>query len=189
MQTYLRLGQYDQAVASAAEFRDIFGKGNFYVELMDHGLSLETSVRRGGLLRLAKDLNLPLVATNDLHYVHAEDADAHDNLLCVSAGSHKDDPNRFRFNGNGYYLKSPQEMRALFAELPEACDSTLDIAERCEISFTEGEGRYMPQFPPCRRGRTRNPGSSRKSTAACTNASPPKGFPITPPSRPTTSAK
>ncbi|WP_026928067.1 DNA polymerase III subunit alpha [Granulicoccus phenolivorans] len=146
VQTYLRLGQYDQAVASAAEFRDIFGKGNFYVELMDHGLSLETSVRRG-LLRLAKDLNLPLVATNDLHYVHAEDADAHDNLLCVSAGSHKDDPNRFRFNGNGYYLKSPQEMRALFAELPEACDSTLDIAERCEISFTEGEGRYMPQFP------------------------------------------
>ncbi|GAB3623216.1 DNA polymerase III subunit alpha [Mariniluteicoccus endophyticus] len=146
VQTHLRLGQYKEALESAAQFRDIFGKDNFFVELMDHGLDIETSVRQG-LLDIAKDLNLPLVATNDLHYVHKEDADAHDDLLCVSAGSTKMNPNRFRFNGDGYYLKSPQEMRHLFRELPEACDTTLDIAERCQIEFTEGEGRFMPRFP------------------------------------------
>ncbi len=146
VQTYLRLGQYQQAVESAAEFRDIFGAGNFYVELMDHGLEIETRVR-ADLLRLARDLGLPLVATNDLHYVHATDAEDHDTLLCVSAGANKDTPGRFRFDGNGYYLKSPAEMRALFAELPEACDNTLAIAERCSTSFAEGTGTYMPQFP------------------------------------------
>ncbi len=146
VQTYLRLGQYAQAVESAAEFRDIFGPDNFYVELMDHGLEIENRVR-DGLLRLAKDLSLPLVATNDLHYVRAEDAEDHDTLLCVSAGANKDTPNRFKFDGNGYYLKSPAEMRALFSNLPEACDNTLAIAERCSTSFEEGTGTYMPQFP------------------------------------------
>ena len=146
VQTYLRLGQYKDALASAAEFRDIFGPGNFYVELMDHGLEIETRVR-ADLLRLAKDLQLPLVASNDLHYVHASDAEDHDTLLCVSAGANKDTPNRFKFDGNGYYLKSPEEMRALFADLPEACDNTLAIAERCQIHFEEGTGTYMPQFP------------------------------------------
>ena len=146
VQTYLRLGQYDQAVASAAEFRDIFGEGNFYCELMDHGLDIERRVRHD-LLRLAKDLKLPLVATNDLHYVHAGDADAHDTLLCVSSGSNRDTPNRFKFDGNGYYLKSPAEMRQIWHELPEACDNTLAIAERCETHFDEGTGTYMAQFP------------------------------------------
>ncbi len=146
VQTYLRLGQYADALASAAEFRDIFGAGNYYVELMDHGLDIETRVRHD-LLRLARELSLPLVATNDLHYVHAEDADAHDTLLCVSAGSNKDTPGRFRFDGSGYYLKSPTEMRRLFADLPEACDNTLAIAERCETHFDEGTGTYMPAFP------------------------------------------
>ncbi len=146
VQTYLRLGQYDQALASAAEFRDIFGAGNFYVELMDHGLAIERRVRHD-LLRIAKDLKLPLVATNDLHYVHADDAEAHDTLLCVSSGSNRDTPNRFKFDGNGYYLKSPAEMRRIWAELPEACDNTLAIAERCETHFDEGTGTYMAQFP------------------------------------------
>ena len=146
VQTYLRLGQYEQAVASAAEFRDIFGAGNFYVELMDHGLDIETRVR-ADLLRLAKELALPLVATNDLHYVHATDADDHDTLLCVSAGANKDTPGRFKFDGTGYYLKSPTEMRQLFSNLPEACDNTLAIAERCNVTFDEGMGTYMPQFP------------------------------------------
>ena len=145
VQTYLRLGQYDEALASAAEFRDIFGAENFYVELMDHGLDIETRVREG-LLRISKDLHLPLVATNDLHYVHATDAEAHDVLLCVSSGSNKDTPNRFKFDGNGYYLKSPAEMRQLWRELPEACDNTLAIAERCETHFDEGTGTYMPRF-------------------------------------------
>ena len=146
VQTYLRLGQYAQARESAAEFRDIFGAENFFVELMDHGLDIENRVR-GDLLRLAKDLDLPLVATNDLHYVHASDASDHDTLLCVSSGSNKDTPNRFKFDGDGYYLKSPAEMRALFSNLPEACDNTLAIAERCETSFDEGSGTYMPAFP------------------------------------------
>ncbi|HRA04169.1 MAG TPA: DNA polymerase III subunit alpha [Arachnia sp.] len=146
VQTFLRLGQYDNAVATAAEFRDIFGEGNFFVELMDHGLDIETRVRHD-LLRLAKDLRLPLVATNDSHYVHADDADAHDTLLCVSAGSRKAQTDRFKFDGNGYYMKSPAEMRALFQELPEACDNTLAIAERIETSFDEGSGTYMPKYP------------------------------------------
>jgi len=152
VQTFLRLGQYDNARAAAAEFRDIFGEGNFYVELMDHGLSIENKVRRD-LLRIAKDLNLPLVATNDLHYVHAEDADAHDTLLCVSAGSRKAQTDRFRFDGSGYYLKSPEEMRALFKDIPEACDNTLAIAERIETVFDEGIGTYMPRFD-CPEGET-----------------------------------
>ncbi|MCC6496670.1 MAG: DNA polymerase III subunit alpha [Propionibacteriaceae bacterium] len=149
VQTYLRLGQYANARASAAEFRDIFGEGNYFLELMDHGLEIETRVR-SDLLRLAKDLRLPMVATNDLHYVNAADAEAHDVLLCVSSGSNKDTPNRFQFDGNGYYLKSAEEMRALFADLPEACDNTLAIAERCNTSFDEGTGTFMPRFevPP-----------------------------------------
>ncbi|MFD2079154.1 DNA polymerase-3 subunit alpha [Actinopolymorpha cephalotaxi] len=146
VQTYLRLGQYDQARASAAEFRDIFGAGNYYVELMDHGLQIERRVRTD-LLRLAKDLALPLVATNDLHYVRREDATAHEVLLCVQSASTLADPKRFRLDGDGYYLKSAAEMRDLFRDLPQACDATLDIAERCEISFSEGEGRYMPRYP------------------------------------------
>ena len=146
VQTYLRLGQYADALASAAEFRDIFGAGNFYVELMDHGLDIETRVR-DDLLRLAKELALPLVATNDLHYVHASDAEAHDTLLCVSSGSNKDTPGRFKFEGNGYYLKSQAEMRQLFSNLPEACDNTLVIADRCETHFDTGSGTYMPKFP------------------------------------------
>ena len=146
VQTYLRLGMYDEAVASAAEFRDIFGAGNYYVELMDHGLSIENRVR-ADLLRIARDLKLPLVATNDLHYAAREDAAAHEVLLCVQSGSTMADTNRFKFDGDGYYLKSPAEMRALFAELPEACDNTLAIAERCDISFTEGAGTFMPRYP------------------------------------------
>ncbi|HEX7196322.1 MAG TPA: DNA polymerase III subunit alpha, partial [Candidatus Limnocylindria bacterium] len=146
VQTYLRLGKYDEAVASAAEFGDIFGRDNYYVELMEHGLSLESRVR-SDLLRLAKDLQLPLVATNDLHYSTAADAKAHEVLLCVQTGTTMEDANRFKLEGGQYYLKSPAEMRQLFAELPEACDNTLAIAERCDISFTEGNGTFMPRYP------------------------------------------
>lgn len=146
VQTRLRLGQYDKAVAAAADFRDIFGADNYYCELMDHGLDIERRVQKD-LLRLARELSLPLVATNDLHYTKAEDAKAHAALLCVQSGSTLMDPNRFKFDAEDFYLKSPQEMRHLWRELPEACDNTLAIAERCEVSFTEGEGRYMPRFP------------------------------------------
>ncbi|MGZ4742645.1 MAG: DNA polymerase III subunit alpha [Oryzihumus sp.] len=146
VQTRLRLGQYQQAVEAAAEFRDIFGAENFYCEVMDHGLGIERDVQKD-LLRLARDLGLPLVATNDLHYTKAEDSQAHAALLCVQSGSTLMDPNRFKFDADEFYLKSPQEMRHLWRELPEACDNTLLIAQRCEVSFTEGEGRYMPRFP------------------------------------------
>jgi DNA polymerase-3 subunit alpha len=146
VQTRIRLGQYDKAVAAAAEFRDIFGRENYYCELMDHGLDIERRVQKD-LLRLARDLDLPVVATNDLHYTRAEDAAAHAALLCVQSGSTLADPNRFKFDADDFYLKSPQEMRRLWSELPEACDNTLAIAERCEVSFTEGMGTYMPRFP------------------------------------------
>ncbi|MFZ5871423.1 MAG: DNA polymerase III subunit alpha, partial [Actinomycetota bacterium] len=146
VQTRIRLGQYDKALAAAAEFRDIFGAGNYYVELMDHGLEIERRVQKD-LLRIAQELDLPLVATNDLHYTRAEDATAHAALLCVQSGSTLADPNRFKFDADDFYLKSPAEMRHLWRELPEACDNTLLIAERCDVEFTEGEGRYMPRFP------------------------------------------
>jgi DNA polymerase III subunit alpha len=152
VQTYLRLGRYDDAIASAAEFRDLFGAGNYYVELMDHGITIERRIR-DDLLRIANELNLPLVATNDLHYTDQSEAAAHEVLLCVQTGSNMADGNRFKFEGDNYYLKSPAEMRALFADLPEACDNTLAIAERCEVSFTEGNGTYMPRFP-CAEGET-----------------------------------
>jgi DNA polymerase-3 subunit alpha len=147
IQTWLRIGDYDKARASAAEFQDIFGKGNFYLELMDHGLEIELKVR-DGLLRLARDLDLPMIATNDLHYTHASDADAHEVLLCVQSGKTMADPKRFKLDGGGYYVKSPAEMRSLWADkydLREACDNTLLVAERCEVKFSEGN--YMPRYP------------------------------------------
>jgi len=146
VQTKLRVGQYAAARAAAAELRDIFGPGNFYAEIMDHGLPIERQTQRE-LLRLAKDLGLPLLATNDLHYTKAADATAHAALLCVQSGSTLMDPGRFKFDAEEFYLKSPAQMRELFKELPEACDNTLLIAQQCEVSFTEEEGRYMPRFP------------------------------------------
>ncbi|MER7702507.1 DNA polymerase III subunit alpha [Kitasatospora sp. NPDC097605] len=146
VQTRLRLGQYEEAVKAAGAYQDIFGKENYFLELMDHGLSIEQDVR-ADLLRLAKQLNIPLLATNDSHYVTADQADAHDSLLCVGVGKNKDDPNRFKFQGTGYYVKTAEEMRELFRELPEACDNTLAIAERVESYeevFTYVD--RMPQF-------------------------------------------
>ncbi|MFI6374769.1 DNA polymerase III subunit alpha [Streptomyces sp. NPDC050546] len=154
IQTRLRLKQYDEARKVAAAYQDIFGRENYFLELMDHGLSIEREVR-DGLLRLAKDLNIPLLATNDAHYIHEDQADAHDNLLCIGVGKNKADEKRFRFSGSGYYLKTAQEMRHLFSELPEACDNTLLIAERIgsydEVFDNVDE---MPQFPDVPEGET-----------------------------------
>ena len=146
IQTRIRLGQYDAAKQAASDLRDLFGAENFFCELMDHGLDIERRVQRD-LLRLARELRLPLVATNDLHYTSPEDAKAHSALLCVQSGSTMMDPTRFKFDADDFYLKSPAEMRHTWRELPEACDNTLLIAEMCDISFTEDEGRYMPRFP------------------------------------------
>lgn len=144
IQTRLRLGQYDEARKAAADYRDIFGKDNFFCEIMDHGIDIERRAM-DDLFRLAKDLDLPLLATNDLHYTHAADAAAHEALLCVQSGSTLLDPNRFRFDAQEFYLKTPAQMRELFADYPEACDNTLLIAERCEVEFAERE--LMPRFP------------------------------------------
>ncbi|MDR2379254.1 MAG: DNA polymerase III subunit alpha [Bifidobacteriaceae bacterium] len=146
VQTRLRLGQWDEALEAAGDFQDIFGRENYYVELMDHGLAIERRVF-ADLLRLAEAIGAPLVATNDLHYTAAEDAAAHSALLCVQSGKTIDDPTRFKFDGDGYYLKSAEEMRELWRELPEACDNTLAIAERCDVAFHSELGRYMPKFP------------------------------------------
>ncbi|MFZ5851841.1 MAG: DNA polymerase III subunit alpha, partial [Actinomycetota bacterium] len=144
IQTRLRIGDVAGARRAAGELQEIFGRDGFFCELMDHGLDIERRVR-GGLLDLARDLRLPLLATNDLHYTHAHQADAHEVLLCVQSGKTLADPNRFRFDARDFYLKSPQEMRTAWAELPEACDNTLWVAERCEVTFAEG-ANLMPRF-------------------------------------------
>ncbi|MBF4462511.1 DNA polymerase III subunit alpha [Rathayibacter sp. VKM Ac-2878] len=145
VQTRLRLGQYAEARQAAADYRDIFGKENFFAEIMDHGLDIERRVI-GDVIRLAKDLGLPLVATNDLHYTHAHDATSHAALLCVQSGTTLDDPKRFKFDADEFYLKSPREMRQVFRDHPEACDNTLLIAERCDVQF-DTSANYMPRFP------------------------------------------
>ncbi|MGM1016598.1 MAG: DNA polymerase III subunit alpha [Actinomycetota bacterium] len=145
IQTRLRLGQYDAALAAAAEFQEIFGKENYFAEIMDHGLSIERRVMTD-LLRISKDLDIPLVGTNDLHYTHQHDSTSHAALLCVQSGSTLDDPNRFKFDGDGYYVKSAAEMRQIFRDNPEACDNTLLIAERCEVEFNTS-ANFMPRFP------------------------------------------
>lgn len=145
IQTRLRLGQYDEAVREAGELQDIFGRDNVFLELMDHGIDIEKRVR-DDLLRLGREMGLPPIATNDSHYNNPEDAAAHDALICVASGKRLSDTNRLKFDGGGYYIKSPAEMRALWADrfgMPEACDNTLAIAERCEVEFTESTGGYM----------------------------------------------
>jgi DNA polymerase III subunit alpha len=145
VQTRLRLGQYEEAKRAASDFRDIFGRENYFAEIMDHGLGIERRIM-GDLLKLAKELDLPLVATNDLHYTHAHDATSHAALLCVQSGTTLDDPNRFKFDADEFYLKSAQQMRSLFRDHPDACDNTLLIAERCNVEFNES-ANYMPRFP------------------------------------------
>ena len=152
VQVHLRYGQYDAARKAAGDFQDILGRENYFLELMDHGLDIEKRVR-DGLLRLAKDLQIPLLATNDSHYVDRADAKSQEHLLCINSGSTMDIPagdgpgQRFAFSGDGYYLKSAAEMRELWRDFPEACDNTLLIAERCDVTFSEAVGKYMPRFP------------------------------------------
>jgi DNA polymerase III subunit alpha len=141
----LQAGDLDGALATAADMRDILGAGNYFVELMDHGLAIETRFRQD-LLTIARKLDLPLVATNDLHYVYEADADIHEVLLCIGTRTTMDDPKRFKFDARDFYLKSSAEMRHVWRELPEACDNTLLIAQRCDVSFNEGAS-LLPVFP------------------------------------------
>jgi DNA polymerase III subunit alpha len=152
VQVHLRHGNYDAARQTAADYQDILGRDNYFLELMDHGLDIERRVREG-LVRLARDLQIPMLATNDSHYVHQADASSQEHLLCINSGSTMDIPagdgpgQRFAFSGTDYYIKTAAEMRETWRELPEACDNTLWVAERCDVQFTEGNGTYMPRFP------------------------------------------
>ncbi|WP_445170183.1 DNA polymerase III subunit alpha [Mycolicibacterium sp. Dal123E01] len=148
VQTRLRLGHVDEAVAAAARWQEIFGRENYFLELMDHGLSIERRVREG-LLEVGRKLGIPALATNDCHYVTRDASHNHEALLCIQTGKTLSDPNRFKFDGDGYFLKSAAEMRALWdAEVPEACDSTLLIGERVQ-SYADvwAATDRMPIFP------------------------------------------
>jgi DNA polymerase-3 subunit alpha len=141
-----RLLKGDQAGAKAvlAEFRDLFGPDNYFVELMDHGLPEDKRVNPE-LVACARDLGIPLLATNDLHYTRKADAVSHEVLLCIQTGAVLADPKRFKFDAEEFYLKSPAEMRGLFADLPEACDNTLAVAERCDVELSFG-GNHLPEI-------------------------------------------
>ncbi|MBP3223380.1 MAG: DNA polymerase III subunit alpha [Actinomycetaceae bacterium] len=144
VQTRLRLGQWDEALRAAGEMQEIFGKENYFVELMDHNNAIERRTRNE-LLELAKKINAPIIATNDSHYTTKEDASVQDAMLCINSGSTLQDPDRFTFDGEGYYLRSAEEMYDLFGDVPGACENTLLIAERCDVSFESDN--YMPVFP------------------------------------------
>src|SRR6195952_4790004 len=148
VQTRLRLGHMREALESAAKWRDIFGPENYFLELMDHGIEIERRVREG-LLEVGRKLNIPPLATNDCHYVTREAAHNHEALLCVQTAKTLSDPNRFKFDGDGYYLKSAADMRAMWdAEVPGACDSTLLIAERVQpYAEVWAPKDRMPIFP------------------------------------------
>ena len=133
------------ALEKAARFQDIFGRDNFFIEIQDHGIP-EQKTTNPQLLEIARAIKAPLVATNDSHYVHQHDAVSHDALLCVQTGSLMSDPDRFKFHGDQHYLKTAAEMRWLFDEVPEACDNTLWIAERCNVEIEFGKPQ-LPNFP------------------------------------------
>jgi len=144
IQTRLRMGNYKEALRAASDYRDIFGSQNFFLEIMDHQIDIESRVQ-ADLLKLGKELKLPLLATNDLHYTFHEDAAAHAALLCVQSGSTLADPKRFKFDNDEFYLKTAAQMRELFKEIPESCDNTLLIAERCNVTLRENEN-LLPAF-------------------------------------------
>ena len=138
---------YEAAKKAAGLYQDIFGRENFFIEIQDHGIPAERKVLPD-LVQIAAEIGAPLLATNDSHYTHPSEAEAHDVLLCIQTGATVDDPDRFRFNGTGYYLKTSDEMRALFSadDYPGACDNTLAVAERVETNIPMGE-ILLPRFP------------------------------------------
>ncbi len=136
---------YDAAKAYALELSDIFGEDNFYLELQDHGIEEQTAVNRG-VMRIARETGLPLIVSNDAHYLRKEDAQMQDVLLCVQTGKTVDDPNRMKFQTDEFYLKSEEEMRELFPNCDEAFENTAKIAERCNLEFVFNE-YHLPSFP------------------------------------------
>lgn len=144
VQRYLARSMYEEAVKAACRYRDIFGKDNFFLELQDHGIPEQKMVNQG-LLRMSQETGLELVATNDIHYTFAEDAAAHDILLCIQTQKKVSDENRMRYEGGQYYCKSEAEMRALFPYAQEALDNTHKIAERCNVEIEFGVTK-LPKY-------------------------------------------
>ena len=142
---YLMEEDYDQAKAYALELSEIFGQGNFFLELQDHGIPEQRAVNQG-ILRIARETGLPLVVSNDAHYLRREDASMQDVLLCVQTGKTVDDANRMKFQTDEFYLKSEEELRQLFPNCPEAFDNTVAIADRCNLEFVFNE-YHLPSFP------------------------------------------
>ncbi len=144
VQRYLARGMYEEACRSARHYEEIFGKGNFFLELQDHGIPTQKTVNQG-LMRMSRELSMDLVATNDIHYILAEDAAAHDILLCIQTGKKVSDENRMRYEGGQYYVKSEQEMRELFPYAQEAIDNTHKIAKRCNVEIEFGVTK-LPKY-------------------------------------------
>lgn len=145
VQRYLVRGLYEEAKKTAYQYQDCFGKGNFFLELQDHGLEQQQTVNQQ-LLRLSKETGIELVATNDVHYTYETDADSHDILLCLQTGKKLSDENRMRYEGGQYYLKSEEEMKRLFPYAPEALENTQKIADRCCVEIEFGRTK-LPDFP------------------------------------------
>ena len=137
-------GLYEDAKKAALSYEKIFGKGNFFLELQDHGISAQATVNQA-LLRMSEETGIELVATNDIHYINAEDAEPHDVLLCIQTGKKVNDENRMRYTGGQYYLKSEQEMRDLFRYAQQAIDNTAKIADRCNVEIEFGKTK-LPKF-------------------------------------------
>ncbi|WP_124728647.1 DNA polymerase III subunit alpha [Staphylospora marina] len=138
-------GRMDDARRLVGEYVEIFGKDSFFFELQDHGLPEQMRVNRQ-LIEWSREFDIPLIATNDVHYVDREDHGIHDCLLCIGTGRKLDDPDRMRFHGDGYYLKSTGEMERVFAHVPDALRNTVELAERCRVEIPLG-GRLLPRFP------------------------------------------
>ena len=138
-------GRFEDACAHAREMEEIFGKGNYFIELMDHGLEDEKRVLPE-LVHVSAETGIPLIATNDCHYLRREDAEAQEVLMCIQTGKTLDDENRMRMESRELYVKSEEEMKQLFAEYPEALARTQEIAKRCQVEFVFGETK-LPRFP------------------------------------------
>src|SRR5438132_13965315 len=138
--------RFDDAAAAALEFQEIMGKGNYFLEIQEHGLEAQARIRKP-LIELAKRTGIPLVATNDAHYLMPDDARAHDVLLCIGSGKTVNDQNRLRYQTPNFYVRSADEMWELFgSELPEALHRTVEIAEMCDLHLPQGVN-YLPNYP------------------------------------------
>ncbi|MBP3729467.1 MAG: DNA polymerase III subunit alpha, partial [Lachnospiraceae bacterium] len=144
VQRYLARGLYEEAKKTALEYRDLFGDKQYYLELQDHGLPEQKNVN-SGLMRLSQETGIPLVATNDVHYIQAEDAEAHDLLICIQTGKKVSDENRMKYEGGQFYLKSEEEMRAVFPYAPDAVERSHEIAMRCQVNIEFGHTK-LPHF-------------------------------------------